>query len=463
MYSCSDSFLEITPNGVLVADTTNDYDLLLNGNNLWLYTGNEEAIRSFGVCAIEPIWTNSIQSEEFKNIFRWEPITVEQERTGLMVAFSDDLYVYNKIINEVLSSSEGSEAQKNSVMAQARAARAITNFKLVNFYGKPYNAATASTDLGVPLITEADVTVESFTRASVQDIYDFIIEDLTTAIPLLPANIDGNRRMYKASAQALLAKVYMYMNRFSEALPLFDEALSGTPSRVQLFDYNVTTLPGGIHAVGFNGPAFVVPVDNIEALYALTSSSSVANRLSEILLSPEASNLFGASDFRLHHFFSRKPDQATPTTPEFSVPGVYRRTGLLFPNAGVHLPDIYLLRAECNARNNNLNEAISDLEFLRRHRMDPADATVPSGMSQDDLIKYVIEERTREFVLINELWFDMRRLWDDPLFQDKKPYVHTVYNADGSVSETFTLTEDRLVIRFSDEVTNTNPDLIQNP
>ena len=463
IYSCSDDFLEITPNGVLVAETANDYNLLLNSSKLSLGNGFDEILSSFEVCAIEPYWSNSFWQDESKNAFRWEAGTVPEGSTGVMEAFTSAFYIYNKIINEVLSSSGGSEAQKNSLMAQARASRAFAYFRLVNFYGKPYNAATASTDLGVPLITEADVTVEIFTRASVQEVYDFIIEDLTTAIPLLTDDFEGNRRMYKASAQALLAKVYMYMNRFSEALPLFDEALSGRPSRVQLFDYNESTLPGGVHAAGFLGPAFSFPVDHTDALYSYAAFHPAGFTSSDILLSPEVATLFGASDFRLHHFFSRKPFPPFPFTPEFSVPGVYRKVGDLVSQVGIQLSDIYLLRAECNARSNNLNEAISDLEFLRRHRMDPADAAVPSGMLQDDLIKYVIEERTREFALKSELWFDMRRLWDDPLFQDKKPYVHTVYNADGSVSETFTLTEDRLVFRFSDKVTNANPDLIQNP
>jgi len=74
-----------------------------------------------------------------------------------------------------------------------------------------------------------------------------------------------------------------------------------------------------------------------------------------------------------------------------------------------------------------------------------------------------MEERTREFAVKGELWYDMRRLWDDPLFQDMKPYEHILYGEDGSVMETYTLEEKRLVIRFSDRVLSENPDMINNP
>ena len=54
-------------------------------------------------------------------------------------------------------------------------------------------------------------------------------------------------------------------------------------------------------------------------------------------------------------------------------------------------------------------------------------------------------------------WFDMRRLWNDPLFQDmKKWYVHT----DG-VQE-YTLTEQRLVMRIPPSVMIWHDDYVNN-
>lgn len=471
--SCSDDFLEITPDGVLIAENTKDYDLMLNSGTLWanLAAGAQEVYRSFEVCALEPHFSTALGEANFsRRNFTWEPNVVDPEREGAfqtdwLLVYMRRVYIYNKVINEVLDSSGGTDAEKNSIMAQAKAARAAVFFELINFYGKPYNAATATTDLGFPMVTEADVTVTNFNRATVQEVYDFIIEDLSSSIPLLPTGVDEKPRMYKGAAEALLGKIYVYMNRFDEAIPLFDAALSDLQGgrEIRLYDYNVSTLPGEVHAAGFLGPNFETPVDNLEVAFTMSIFNTAGFNSSAVLLSPETSSLFGASDFRLHHFFSRKPFPPFPFTPDYIVPGMYRKQGSLIVDRGVRVPDIYLLRAECKARINNLSDAIADIEFLRMHRMAPADATVPNGLSQDDLIKYVIEERTREFALKAELWYDMRRLWNDPLFQDKKPYVHTIYEADGSVKETFTLVEDRLVLRFTDKVIADNPGMINNP
>ena len=54
-------------------------------------------------------------------------------------------------------------------------------------------------------------------------------------------------------------------------------------------------------------------------------------------------------------------------------------------------------------------------------------------------------------------WFDIRRLWNDPLFQeDKQNYTHT----DGQ--NIYTLTEDRLVFRIPPKVLSFSTDWENN-
>src|SRR5258708_36795354 len=68
--------------------------------------------------------------------------------------------------------------------------------------------------------------------------------------------------------------------------------------------------------------------------------------------------------------------------------------------------------------------------------------SVPAGLSQTDLIKFIIDEGTREFAVLGYNWFTIRRLSLDPIFANTV-YTHTVYNADGTVEKTFTLTPKR--------------------
>jgi len=469
--SCSDDFLEVTPRGVLVSETTQDYDLLLNARNLPenSFTGETSILRSFEVVALEPFLSQRYPAESAeRNNFEWEPgivnINLEGTIQDWFIGYTNALYYYNKIINEVQSSSGGSQAEKDDIMAEAMATRASWYFEWINLYGQPYNAVDSSTDPGVPLITDNEVNIPSFTRASVQEIYDFIITDLTTAIPLMTKIGVGERiRMSRGAAKALLAKVYVYMGRYNDAIPLFDEALldfqEGTETR--LYDYNQSTLPGGVH---FDNPVvvpYIFPTENTENPF-FRGISNFNTFVNAVLISPEVSSLYSPSDLRLNYFASRNIN-GFPFTPPFPVPDVYVNRGGLFENRGIKLADVYLLRAESKARTNDLAGAIEDLEFLRRHRMASEDVAVPTGLSQDELVRFVFDERTREFAVKGELWYDMRRLWDDALFQDMKPYEHVLYGEDGSVRETYTLDEKRLVLRFSERVMSENPDMVNNP
>ena len=95
------------------------------------------------------------------------------------------LYLFNKVINEVMNSQGGTESQKLSILAEAKAGRAICNFMFVSDFTKPYNQTTAATDLGIPNLTVADVTQKDFKRGTLQQAYDLILKDLKDALPNL--------------------------------------------------------------------------------------------------------------------------------------------------------------------------------------------------------------------------------------------------------------------------------------
>src|SRR5690606_15276736 len=146
------------------------------------------------------------------------------------------------------------------------------NLLLINYYGKPYNAATAGTDPGIPEITSSDVTAKKFERATVQEIYDLIISDLTTAIPDLPVRITDRLRMSKAAAEGILAKSYLYMGKFSESLTMLNkcfEDLAGATLPVGLYDYNVALNPGGsFFPIGPFGPTYPTAPNQEENIFA---------------------------------------------------------------------------------------------------------------------------------------------------------------------------------------------------
>jgi hypothetical protein len=458
--ACKKGFLEIDPKGKLIAKSVNDYDLLFNNNN-FLNTGSANAQVFLGdeVAGAEPYFSTS--EPRTQRLFNFSPNVYEpQEDAPETSSMLLQLYAYNKIINEIAGATGGTELQKRSLRAEAMAGRAWVYFMLINYFGKPYDPATASTDPGFAIIKEADVTAVKFTRSSVKEVYDLIVEDLIAAIPDLPAQTTFRIRMSKPAAEALLGKVYMFMGKLNEALPLLNDALDHIQLAsipIQLTDYNAAFAPGGIFLpISFFGPSLPQIAEDPETLYARQFSNFWITT-NELTISPSTVSLFNTSDLRLN-FYSNMP---FPAGPPYAA-GLLRRMAPLTNSYGVVLPDLILLRAECRARSNDLEGAVTDVENLRRKRMPAADAPVPSAITNNQklLIEYILQERIREFASLGYRWFDMRRLSVDPLFKNAT-FTHTIYGEDGS-PKTIPMPAERLVLKIPAKILNENPGMEDN-
>lgn len=462
MVSCKKDFLEIIPKGKLIATTVSDYNLLLSHLDLINQSTDAQVLMGDEMAAVGTYFLGG--TARTQRLFRWDDVIYEPDQDAIeMNVPMRNIYVFNKIILEAPNAIDGTDLQKKSIVAEARAGRAWSNFLLINYYGKPYNPATAATDPGYPIVTEADVTQTQFTRASVKEMYDFILADLTAAIPDLPAQTTHRTRMSRASAEAILGKVYLFMGRYADALKelnasIADLATATTP--VRLYDYNVNFATGGIFLpIGTFGPAYPTTVNNEENLYAKQFSNTWNFVSSELVLTPATIALYGSSDLR-RRFMSATPYPSGSAFPA----GTLRKTG---PNAtqfGMVLPDVYLMRAECKAQTGDLVGAKADLEILRTKRMPAADAIVPASIANDQqaLIRYVLDERIREFSGQGYRWFDMRRLSVNSNLNATVRYEHILYNADGTIIR-FTLKPERLVLRLPQKVIEQNPGMTNNP
>lgn len=477
--SCSDDYLDIIPKGSLVAETTEDYDLLMNGTGFYYRSSGGLQVAQWMGDEIAAD-AHDIVSSNIKGqlLFSWAD---EIYPTANDVAYDlrgglSHLYIYNKVIDEVKDSQEGTESEKLKLWAEAKAGRAFEYFNFINLYAKPYLAATAHNDLGFPIITTPDVNADNFTRASVQEVYDFMIDDLNSAIEYLPSERSFYTRFTKPAAQGLLAKVYMFMGRFEDALPLLNNAFQGlnaTSNAPSLYDYNVELASGGSFVpvspyYGPNGPGNN-QYDFTESVLARVYYSGTWNGNSGndgIVLTPETEALYGSNDLRLNLYSDTYAGFSLEPNPN----GFLRKYGVTYSRFGLELSEMYLLRAECKARLNDLSGAVADVEYLRKKRMPVADAAVPASIASDqtDLIKFILEERIREFATEGYRWFDMRRLSVDSNAELAATvlYTHESYDyveGETVVSETFTLRPERLTLRIPESYLMENPNMENNP
>lgn len=132
---------------------------------------------------------------------------------------------YKAIIgcNRVISKfSEGKDAETDQLIGENYFLRAYVYFSLVNVFGRPYNQGTGN--LGVPLKTSDDVN-ELPPRATVGAIYDQITNDLKKAEQLMTLD-KKNIYASKEAAQALLSRVYLYMENNDKTIEYADKVIN---------------------------------------------------------------------------------------------------------------------------------------------------------------------------------------------------------------------------------------------
>ncbi|RFS14146.1 RagB/SusD family nutrient uptake outer membrane protein [Emticicia sp. C21] len=232
--SCSSDFLEVPLQGKPTADTDPNlvqnlvigvYNSLLTGESF----GAEGDIHGFAFVSA----TNILSDDAEKGS---TPID-QQQTAGVLDDFSvtsTNSFVqalwsghYNGIakVNNALAIIEASnqdDATKKRLSGEVRFIRGYYYFNLVRWFGAvpkitrvPKDASDANND---PVFQ---------TRASVDEIYQLITDDLQFGADNLPLKTQtGPGRISKGTAQAMLAKVYMYRKQWQKAYDLSKEVMN---------------------------------------------------------------------------------------------------------------------------------------------------------------------------------------------------------------------------------------------
>ncbi|MGV3764513.1 MAG: RagB/SusD family nutrient uptake outer membrane protein [Chitinophagaceae bacterium] len=463
--SCSKDFLEIEAKGSRIARTTLDYEQLMNAVALQvlyapsLYLGDEMAAQQTYMDAA------AIRTQR---LFRYEERIYDADQLPAETWHLSSIYTFNKVINEVMESQGGSEQQRKALVAEAKVGRALCHLYFLSDYSLPYNPTTASTDLGVPLLTKADVTQTTFERASVQASYDFIVKDLKEALPDL-GPLTHRRKFSKVAAEFILARAYLYMLKFEDAMTHVEGAfaeLGKSTIPLSLYDYNVVLDPNAAGTwfpdFGFGLSNYPLPAVNQQIMYNLSMTNFQFQMVNAYVFTPETAALYDPEDKRLLLFSDEEMFNPAVVYPK----GMRRFSASLFNGieVGPSLPDLYLMRAELKARAGDLPGAKADLETLRSKRMPANIATVPGNIAQNKeaLVRFILEERTREFATSGMRWMDMRRLSVDPVYSNTVKYTHSLYDDDGNVVSTYTLKPERFALKFGERMIAENKGLVEN-
>lgn len=286
----------------------------------------------------------------------------------------------------------------NSVKGSALFFRSLAFYNLAQLFAKQYDQSSAPTDLGIPLRLSSDVNEKSV-RASVEQTYVQIVNDLIQADSLLPNTSDYKTRPSKVAAKALLARVYLHLADYSKANFYATSAVELHKGRLLDFNTLDTTRYSPF-------PSFSENTEII--LYAGARSTSIMSAPAMIVDSTLL-KLYEPGDLRRKAFYRNAEDGST------NFRGFYTGRNQYF--AGIGLNELYLIKAETNARLNRVQQAMEDLNELLIKRWQAGKFKPKVATGQSEALRIALEQRRIELPFTGSLrWEDLRRLNKEPEF-----------------------------------------------
>jgi hypothetical protein len=369
-------------------------------------------------------WTTGLSSDEIKNHSTSSTTSInlysnklnavnDAGNIGIWSPAYNFIYQANAL-SEALANSPGvTESAKNQLIGEADFVRAYWNFYLVNLYGD------------VPLVTSADYTINAgLIRTPKDQIYQQIVTDLVNAQNLLNTNfvdasdtvITSERvRPTKGAATALLARVYLYTGEWAKAAAQATAVINNT---------SLFSLPTKLDSVFLknNKEAILQLMVNSNTKYTtegsnfilttnpVTTAGSTVNVISAQLL-----NSFEAGDARKAKWIGTYTSTTTPITTYYFSNKYKANSATIAANASLanseystllRLAEQYLIRAEARAMQNQLSDAVADLNIIRNRAGLP---NYPGIMDQPSVLAAIMHERQVELFTEGHRWLDLKR------------------------------------------------------
>jgi tetratricopeptide (TPR) repeat protein len=393
-------FMDVKPDKALVVPEN-----LTDMQNLLDNTSVMNEFPALGVIAAEdyhlqPSGINSLRNIVERNTYLWNQDLYEGTTSCSDWDVPYKQIFYANVVLEGLSKIQpkaSEQIQWDNLSGSAYFFRAWAFYNLVQFFSDPYDTKTASVSLGVPLKLEADVN-KIHQRATVEEVYSQIVQDLTKALNLLPDKSQYPFRPDKVAANAMLARVFHTMGNYEEALNYANICLS---LKDDLIDYN-TLDP----TIARPLPRAILGQNNEVIFYSRLINSLFF--FSGVLF-PDSSltDLYHKNDLRKSLFFH-------PVNSRYI--GSYTGDSRLF--SGLAVDEIMLIRAECYARLNQEENAVNDLNRLLINRF-KKDTYVPLQLKDnEELIRLILKERRKQLFSRGLRWIDLRRINEDSRFAD---------------------------------------------
>ena len=373
------------------------------------------------------------QREWMTQNFMWEPVTASEDQ-DTPVYFWSQTYTAIAHANQALDAIDAVEntddAYKKAIKGEALVSRAYSHFLLANIFCQHYDAATATSDLGVPYITKPETElIVKYERGTLQETYDKIEKDLIDGIALLSDDYyvgSGKYHFNKGAAYAFASRLYLFKNDYANCIKYSNMLLGeGVVNSVFVKDMEkVFTGTSGI-AMADN---FTDPNSTTNLLLIRKETSSVTRSYrgyrsnATVMDQVFGINRLGSDDFRDSRWGYRDDKGPNKYAERFKY--TTATTGYpYYIHAELRTEEVILNRCEAYIMTNvdgttdNLDKAIADYNIMAANWYADFIPLTPQiiidiyeAYNAENMMKFIIAERRKELFVEGLRWFDVKRL-----------------------------------------------------
>lgn len=358
----------------------------------------------------------------------------------------------------------GSAAEKNKILGQAYALRALFYWDMVKIYGYSPQFIVGGFNKGVPLILTPTATLAAVTfpaRNTVDEVYKQIETDLLAAEGLLD-NSAGNKYVTKTVAQAILAKVYLYWGKNQEAATYADKVITAAGSTFvsnanyaamfyadsnpeALFDIVINQdQSNGNESLQSYYAQFPADYGKRQDQVAFDNNSEPKVGYGDFTPTPELLALYEAGDVRRTVITTSKKSNVVVNYVRKWVPT--KGSNFLQNIPLMRISEMYLIRSEGNFRAGTSIGATPQAD-LDKIRLRAGLTSVPVTIAA------ILKERRIELAFEGDRWFDLLRLgMDVPKSTALGAIAPIAYN-----------TDYRILAPIPNGDISVNPNLVKNP
>lgn len=326
----------------------------------------------------------TMPEEAQKRLYTWQPDHVS-------LASGNDwenCFVKINIFNTVLYNIENYNiAGADNVKGQALVFRAAYYLEAAQIWCQAYRKQSAASQMGLPLRLDPDINIPSV-RASLQDTYARILADLHAAAELLPVQQIAVSRPSRVTALGYLARAYLYMGDYENALKYGRQALEAYSS---LMDFNTLN------------PAASYPVKEMNAEVLLPTSMAYSPFLTSTKgkVNPALYQSYHVNDLRRTVFF------------RVLATGAVLFKGNYSGNSGrmtcLATDEIYLTVAESYAATGDPANAMAVLNQLLVKRWKTGTFVPFTAGTGAEALQIIRSERRKELLFRGLRWADLKR------------------------------------------------------